>query len=259
MLESELQSQNNLPALEVKNISKRFSHVQALDDVSFKINRGEIVGLLGDNGAGKSTLIKIISGNFPPDGGKIFIEGKEVKFNTPAEAYASGIETVYQNSPVCNHVSVFENFFIGRELVGNFLGIKYVKNNEMQEETLKVLKNTGIAIPSIKVEMGLLSGGQRQAIILSRFFHWGGKMALLDEPFAALGVKESGKSLKLISDLSKKGLPIILITHNIEHAYQIIDKYIVLRHGKIVGIGKKEDVTRNDIVSMITGAIDIKN
>ena len=259
MLESELQSQNNLPALEVKNISKKFSHVKALDNVSFKINRGEIVGLLGDNGAGKSTLIKIISGNFPPDGGKIFIEGKEVKFNTPAEAYASGIETVYQNSPVCNHVSVFENFFIGRELVGNFLGIKYVKNNEMQEETLKVLKNTGIAIPSIKVEMGLLSGGQRQAIILSRFFHWGGKMALLDEPFAALGVKESGKSLKLISDLSKKGLPIILITHNIEHAYQIIDKYIVLRHGKIVGIGKKEDVTRNDIVSMITGAIDIKN
>ena len=259
MLESAVQNQNNLPVLEVRNISKRFSHVQALDKVSFKIHKGEIVGLLGDNGAGKSTLIKIVSGNFPPDEGKIFMEGREVKFNTPAEAYASGIETVYQNSPVCNHISVFENFFIGRELVGNFLGIKYVKNNDMQEETLKALEDTGIAIPSLKVEMGLLSGGQRQAIILSRFFHWGGKIALLDEPFAALGVKESGKSLKLISEVSKKGLPIILITHNIEHAFQIIDKYIVLRHGKVVGAGKKKDVTRNDVVSMITGAIDIKN
>ena len=127
----------------------------------------------------------------------------------------------------------------------------------MQEETLKVLENTGIAIPSIKVEMGLLSGGQRQAIILSRFFHWGGKIALLDEPFAALGVAESRKSLKLIHDVSAKGLPIVLITHNIEHAFQIINKYVVLRRGEVVGTGRKEDVSKNDIVSMITGAIDI--
>lgn len=257
MSEIKLKSQKNVPVLEVKNISKKFSHVQALDNVSVKINKGEIVGLLGDNGAGKSTLIKIISGNFPPDDGKILIEGKEVNFNIPAEAYAAGIETVYQNSPICSNISVFENFFIGRELINSIFGIKFVKKREMQEETLKALEDTGIAIPSIKAEMGLLSGGQRQAIILSRFFHWGGKIALLDEPFAALGVKESRKSLKLISDVGKKGLPIVLITHNIEHAFQVIDKYVVLRHGRIIGQGKIKDVTKNDIVSMITGAIDI--
>jgi D-xylose transport system ATP-binding protein len=257
MSENILQTQQDVPVLEVKNISKKFSHVQALNNVSIKLNKGDIIGLLGDNGAGKSTLIKIISGNFPPDEGKVFLEGKEVNFNTPAEACAAGIETVYQNSPICTNITVLENFFIGRELVRNFFGLKVIKNQEMKKETLKVLKDIEIAIPSIDVEMGLLSGGQRQAIILGRFFHWGGKVALLDEPFAALGIVESRKSLKLINDVSAKGLPIVLITHNIEHAFQIVNKYVVLRRGEVVGAGRKEDVSKNDIVSMITGAINI--
>jgi len=255
MSENILQAQQDVPVLEVKNISKRFGHVQALKNVSIKVNKGDIIGLLGDNGAGKSTLIKIISGNFPPDEGKIFLEGKEVNFNIPAEAYAAGIETVYQNSPICSNVSVFENFFIGRELVSNFMGLEIVKNHEMQKQTFKALEDTGIIIPSIKAKMGLLSGGERQAIILSRFFHCGGKIAFLDEPFAALGVKESRKSIKLIYDMSAKGLPIVLITHNIEYAFQIINKYVVLRRGEVVGAGRKEDVSRKDIVSMVTGAI----
>jgi len=259
MSENILQTEQDVSVLEVKNVSKRYSHVQALDNVSLKVNRGDIVGLLGDNGAGKSTLIKIISGNFPPDEGKIFLEGKEMNFNIPAEAHAAGIETVYQNSPICDNISVFENFFIGKELVNKFMGIEIIKNHEMQKETLKALEDTGIVIPSIKSEMGLLSGGQRQAIILSRFFHWGGKIALLDEPFAALGVAESRKSLKLIRDIGLKGLPIILISHNIELAFQVINKYVVLRHGEVVGMGRKEDVSQEDIVSMITGATNIKN
>jgi len=257
MSENILQTQQDVPVLEVKNISKKFSHVQALNNVSIKLNKGDIIGLLGDNGAGKSTLIKIISGNFPPDEGKVFLEGKEVNFNIPAEACAAGIETVYQNSPICANATVLENFFIGRELVHNFFGLKIIRNQEMKKETLKVLKDIEITIPSINIGMGLLSGGQRQAIILGRFFHWGGKVALLDEPFAALGVAESRKSLKLIRDVSAKGLPIVLITHNIEHAFQIINKYVVLRRGEVVGAGRKEDVSKNDIVSMITGAIDI--
>jgi ABC-type sugar transport system ATPase subunit len=259
MSESILQSQQDVPVLEVKNISKKYSHVQALNNVSMKIYKGDIVGLLGDNGAGKSTLIKIISGNFAPDEGKIFLEGKEVIFNMPAEARAAGIETVYQNSEICNNISVFENFFIGRELVSNFMGLEIVRNLDMQKETLKALEDTGITIPSIKAEMGLLSGGQRQAIVLSRFFHWGGKIAFLDEPFAALGVVESRKSLKLIREIGIKGLPIILISHDIELVFQVINKYVVLRHGEVVGMGRKEDVSKEDIVSMITGAINIKN
>jgi len=257
MSENIFQTRQDVPVLEVKNISKKFSHVQALNNVSIKLNKGDIIGLLGDNGAGKSTLIKIISGNFPPDEGKVFLEGKEVNFNTPAEACAAGIETVYQNSPICANVTVSENFFIGRELVHNFFGLKVIRNQEMKKETLKVLKDIEIAIPSIDVEMSLLSGGERQAIILGRFFHWGGKVALLDEPFAALGVAESRKSIKLINDVSAKGLPIVLITHNIEYAFQIVNKYVVLRRGEVVGAGRKEDVSKNDIVQMITGVINI--
>ena len=145
MSENILQTQQDVPVLEVKNISKKFSHVQALNNVSIKLNKGDIIGLLGDNGAGKSTLIKIISGNFPPDEGKVFLEGKEVNFNIPAEACAAGIETVYQNSPICANATVLENFFIGRELVHNFFGLKIIRNQEMKKETLKVLKDIEIA------------------------------------------------------------------------------------------------------------------
>lgn len=129
----------------------------------------------------------------------------------------------------------------------------------MQKDTRKALENIGISIPNMKAEIGLLSGGQRQAIILGRFFHWGGKIALLDEPFAALGVAESRKGLKLIRDVSEKGLPIVLITHNIEYAFQVMNRFIILRHGEVVGVGEKKDVTVDDVVSIITGAIEIKD
>ena len=259
LLKEDFQNEENQPILAVKNVSKNFNKVQALRNVSMEVYKGDVVGLLGDNGAGKSTLINIISGNFPADEGEVFLEGKKVHFNSPYEAHSAGIETVYQNSPVCIDSSVYENFFIGRELVNNFLGLKIVRSSDMQKVTLKTLSDIGISIPSAKAEIGLLSGGQRQAIILGRFFHWGGKVALLDEPFAALGVAESRNGLKLIRDVSKKGLPIILITHNIEYAFQIINKYVVLRHGRVVGAGNREDVSVEDIVSMITGAIEIND
>ncbi|HBY56403.1 MAG TPA: sugar ABC transporter ATP-binding protein [Candidatus Atribacteria bacterium] len=259
LVNDSFKNKENRPILTVKNISKRFGNVQALKNVSMEVCKGDIVGLLGDNGAGKSTLIKIISGNFSADEGEIFLEGKKVHFNSPSEARAAGIETVYQNSPVCINAAVYENFFIGREIVNNYLGIKFVKNKEMQKSTLDALQNIGISIPSEKAEIGLLSGGERQAIILGRFFHWGGKVALLDEPFAALGVAESRKALKLIHNVSQKGLPIILVTHNIEYAFQVMNKYVVLRHGEVVGVGEKKDVSVDDVVSMITGAIEIKD
>jgi len=249
----------DFPVLEVKNVSKSFGKVQALQNVSMDVYEGNVVGLLGDNGAGKSTLIKIISGNYRADEGAVYLNGEKLDFNSPAEAHAAGIETVYQNSAICENATVSANFFIGRELCGRVPGIRVLKDRAMQEETLQVLSEIGIDVPSVKAKMGLLSGGQRQAIILGRFFHWGGKIALLDEPFAALGVTESRNALKLIRQVSERGLPIILITHNIEYAFEVINRYVVLRHGAAVGTGNREDVSIDDVISMITGAIHIQN
>jgi D-xylose transport system ATP-binding protein len=246
---------NESPVLQVENVSKSFGKVQALKNVSMEVYSGDVVGLLGDNGAGKSTLIKIISGNYHKDEGTIYLDGEKLDFDSPAEAHAAGIETVYQNSAICENATVSANFFIGRELCGRVPGFRVLKDRAMQEETMQVLSDIGVNVPSIKAKMGLLSGGQRQAIILGRFFHWGGRIALLDEPFAALGVAESRNGLQLIRQVSQRGLPIILITHNIEYAFQVISKYVVLRHGEVVGSGKREDVSLDDVVSMITGAI----
>ena len=249
----------NTPVLEIRNVSKNFGKIQALKNVSMEVFPGEVVGLLGDNGAGKSTLIKIISGNYHADKGEVYLNGERLKSDSPAEAHAAGIETVYQNSPICENATVSANFFIGRELYHRFFGIRILRERTMHEETLQVLSEIGINIPAAKAKMGLLSGGQRQAIVLGRFFHWGGKIALLDEPFAALGVAESRNGLKLIRQVSERGLPIILITHNIEYAFEVINRFVVLRHGEVVGMGRREDVIISDVVSMITGAIHMQS
>jgi D-xylose transport system ATP-binding protein len=250
---------NNAPVLEVRNVSKSFGKVQALKNVSLEVFQKEVVGLLGDNGAGKSTLIKIISGNYHADKGEVYLNGVRLESDSPAEAHASGIETVYQNSPICENATVSANFFIGRELCRRVAGLRILRERAMHEETIQVLSEIGINLPAAKAKMGLLSGGQRQAIVLGRFFHWGGKIALLDEPFAALGVAESRNGLKLIRQVSERGLPIILITHNIEYAFEVITRFVVLRHGEVVGMGRREDVSIGDVVSMITGAIHQQN
>ncbi len=252
-------SNNRTPVLRVANVSKSFGKVEALKNVSLELYQGEVLGLLGDNGAGKSTLIKIIAGNFHPDSGEVFLEGEKVIFYSPAEARLAGIETVYQNSEVCVNATVAANFFIGRELCGKVPGFRLLRERAMYRETEELLSEIGVDVPSVRGKMGFLSGGQRQAIVLGRFFHWGGKVALLDEPFAALGVAESRKGLKLIREVSERGLPIILITHNIEHAFEVASRFIVLRHGEIVGRGNIKDVAVDDVVSIITGAIHVTN
>ena len=247
------------PVLEVKNISKNYGKITALKHVSMKVNSGEVVGLLGNNGAGKSTLIKIISGNFRADEGEVYLNGEKVSFSSPTEAQKAGIETVYQNSPVCENASVAENFFIGRELCRKTLGIGILRKRAMQEKTIKVLSEIGVKILTVKGKIGLLSGGQRQATVLGKFFHWGGKLALLDEPFAALGVAESRNGLQLIRQVSAKGLPVVLITHNIEYAFKVMDMFVILRHGEVVSSGYRKDVVIDDIVSEITGAIYVQD
>ncbi|HMN85113.1 MAG TPA: ATP-binding cassette domain-containing protein, partial [Bauldia sp.] len=171
------------PLLKLEDVRKNFGAIEALRGVSFAIDRGEVVALLGDNGAGKSTLVKIIAGGQPPSSGRILFDGAERAFASPAEAKAVGIETVYQDLSLCTNVDVVANFFMGRELKRHILGIPILREREMEAETAKALAAGGTKIPSLRTKVEHLSGGQRQAIELNRFVHWGGKLVLLHEPF----------------------------------------------------------------------------
>jgi len=241
--------------LKVEGVSKSFGSVVALNNICFELYENEIVGIVGDNGAGKSTLIKIISGNFPADGGEIYFYGKRIHFRSPSDARKMGIETVYQDLSICNNLDSVSNIFIGREIYQNILGFEVLNQNKMVKRTVEVLNKVGIHIPSVFEKMEYLSGGQRQAVALGRFVAWGKKLILLDEPTAALGVRETRKVLDLIKDTGKKNVSIILITHNLQQMFEIVDRIIVLRHGEIVGIREKKETTPDEIVGLITGAV----
>jgi len=245
--------------LKIDKVSKYFGSVTALDDVSFEIYEDEIVGIVGDNGAGKSTLIKIISGNFCPDKGSIYFNDSKIHLRSPSDARGLGIETVYQDLAICDNLDSVSNLFIGRELYKNILGLEVLNKNEMRERTLKILGKVGIDMPSINEKVEYLSGGQRQAVILGRFIAWGKKLILLDEPTAALGVREKKKVLDLIKNIKKerKDASIILISHNLQQIFEVVDRIIVLRHGKVIGIRETKKTNTDEIVSMITGAIFI--
>jgi D-xylose transport system ATP-binding protein len=243
------------PLLRVESISKRFGTITALDDVGFEVHSGEVVALLGDNGAGKSTLIKIISGSLEPDSGKIIFEGREVHFTSPADAKAIGIETVYQDLSLCPNVDVVANFFMGRERTRNILGFNVLQEKEMEAETEAVIRELAATIPSVRANVEHLSGGQRQAIELCRFVHWGGKLVLLDEPFAALGVEQTRRGLELVDRVKRQGVAVVVITHNILHAFKVADRVVVLRHGGVTGMRDAAATTPEEVVSLITGEL----
>jgi D-xylose transport system ATP-binding protein len=241
------------PVLAVERIAKRFGAVEALREVSFEVRAGEVVALLGDNGAGKSTLVKIIAGNIMPDDGRILFEGEPVTIDSPAAAKALGIETVYQDLSLCANMDVVANFFMGRELYRNVLGLKVLRERAMREETERTLSAVGARIPSVLTAMAHLSGGQRQAVELARFVHWGGKLVLLDEPFAALGVRQTHRGLEMIEQVKARGVAVIVITHNMLHAFQVADRIIVLRQGQVAGIRAVGETTTDEVVELITG------
>jgi D-xylose transport system ATP-binding protein len=241
------------PILSVEHVSKSFGAVEALKDISFSINAGEVVALLGDNGAGKSTLVKIIAGTMQPDTGRLLFEGRPVVIDSPATAKQLGIETVYQDLSICPNMDVVANFFMGRELYRNVLGLKMLRERAMREETERTLRDIGTQIPSVFTTMEHLSGGQRQAVELCRFVHWGGKLVLLDEPFAALGVRQTHRGLELIEQVRARGVAVVVITHNMLHAFQVADRIVVLRQGKIAGIRAVAETTTDEVVTLITG------
>jgi ribose transport system ATP-binding protein len=243
------------PLLRVEGLSKRFGPVVALDQVSFEVGAGEVLGLLGDNGAGKSTLVKLLSGSLEPTAGRIWFDGRSVRFESPAEAKALGIETVYQDLSLCPNVDTVANFFMGRELTRNVVGLRFLRERAMQAETERALADIGTEIPSVRTAVEHLSGGQRQAIELCRFVHWGGRLVLLDEPFAALGVAQTRRGLELVEEIKRRGVAIIVITHNILHAFQVADRIVVLRHGRVTGERTVRSTSPEEIVSLITGEL----
>jgi D-xylose transport system ATP-binding protein len=241
------------PILAIEHVSKSFGAVEALKDISFSISAGEVVALLGDNGAGKSTLVKIIAGTMQPDTGRLLFEGRPVVIDSPATAKQLGIETVYQDLSICPNMDVVANFFMGRELYRNVLGLKMLRERAMREETERTLRDIGTQIPSVFTTMEHLSGGQRQAVELCRFVHWGGKLVLLDEPFAALGVRQTHRGLELIEQVRARGVAVVVITHNMLHAFQVADRIIVLRQGRIAGVRAVAETTTDEVVTLITG------
>ena len=240
------------PFLRIEQLTKHYGAVQALRGVSFEVHTGEVLALLGDNGAGKSTLIKIIAGAQPPSSGRMVLEGKEVSFVGPADAKAAGIETVYQDLSLCPNVDVVANFFMGRELVLRFAGLAWLRERAMEEETGKALRSLGSRVPSLRARVDTLSGGQRQAIELARFVHWGGRLVLLDEPFAALGVTQTRRGLELIEQVKARGVAVIVITHNVLHALDVADRMVVLRQGRGAGVRARAETSHEELVELIT-------
>ena len=248
------------PVLEVNNVSKYFGAIEALVDVSIEVHSGEIVGLVGDNGAGKSTLIKCISGVHQPSNGSILIDGQPVHFSDPSDAREMGIETVYQHLGLVDELDVAGNLFLGREeMSGGWFGriLNWLDVKGMRQEAVEALDSLHIKIPDPSVPVASMSGGQRQAVAIGRTVFWGKKLLLLDEPTAALGVEESEQVLSLLERLREQGLPLLVISHNMQHVYRIADRIVVLRQGRKVADLIRSDTTPQEIVGHITGALAI--
>jgi D-xylose transport system ATP-binding protein len=241
------------PLLRLTNITRNFGAIEALRGISFDIAAGEVVALLGDNGAGKSTLVKIISGGLEATSGSMVFDGLERRFASPKEAKSAGIETVYQDLSLCTNVDVVANFFMGREIVKRYFGIPVLQEAEMYAATEKAIANAGTRIPSLRTNVEHLSGGQRQAIELNRFVHWGGKLVLLDEPFAALGVEQTRRGLDMIKRIASQRIGVVIITHIMAQAFQVADRIVVIRQGLVAGDVKRENTSPDDVVRMITG------
>ena len=241
--------------LEVRNITKRFGGLVAVNDVSLGVHAGEVVGLLGDNGAGKSTLIKVISGVYRPDGGAIFFQDKEVQIASPMDALALGIETIYQDLALADNLNTPANIFLGREKMKKVLGVFNVLDNAyMQAESRKVLEKLDIALPSLRSRIRALSGGQRQAVAICRSIYWNAKFLIMDEPTAALGVAEQRKVIATINLLKSHGLGIIVISHQMHDVFQVADRMVIMRRAEKVAERTTRETTADEVVSLMLGA-----
>jgi simple sugar transport system ATP-binding protein len=224
-----------------------------------EIKEGEVVGLLGDNGAGKSTLIKMVSGVHRPDEGQIFFKGKEVKIDSARKALSIGIETLYQDLSLAENLNAYSNIFLGREKLKKILKfINILDHDYMLKESKKVLDRLEIEIPSLRNRIKVLSGGQRQAVAISRSIYWDAKLLIMDEPTAALGVAEQKKVLELVLKLKSQGIGIIIISHQLYDVFSVADRLVIMRRGEKVGERNTKETNPDEIVSLIVGAEKVK-
>lgn len=246
------------PVLTARGLTKRYGRVTALNNCDFDLYPGEILAVIGDNGAGKSTLIKAISGAVIPDEGVIELDGKQVQFRSPIEAREAGIETVYQNLALSPALSIADNMFLGREIrkpgpLGNWF--RMLDRPAMEKRARDKLTELGLmTIQNISQAVETLSGGQRQGVAVARAAAFGSKMVIMDEPTAALGVKESRRVLELILDVKKRGLPIVLISHNMPHVFEVADRIHIHRLGRRLCVVDPKQISMSDAVALMTGA-----
>jgi D-xylose transport system ATP-binding protein len=249
-------STNGAPLLALEGVSKRFGPVQALEGVDFEVRGGEVVALVGDNGAGKSTLVKSIAGIHGTDEGRFMFEGREVKISSPSDAVALGIATVYQDLALCDNLDVVANLFLGQEMIGTGVGAltRQLDETAMEHRSHELLEQFAVTIPSVRSEVGGLSGGQRQQVAVARSLLGEPKVVLLDEPTAALGVAQTATVLDLIKRLRERGLGVVVISHNLADVFAVADRIFVLRLGRPAGIFDVHETNREDVVAAITGA-----
>lgn len=240
--------------LETRNLTKHYGGVQALNGADFKLFKGEHVAIMGDNGAGKSTFVRQITGVEQRTDGEIIFDGKPVHFAGPIDAREAGIETVFQTLALADDLNVPDNLFLGRELIKFNLGpFSILDFKAMREATLAGLKKTAVKIPNIKNSIQNMSGGQRQCVAIARTATFHSKLTIMDEPTAALGVQETEQVENIIRTLKKAGEPLILISHNMRQVFDLVDRIIVFRRGRIVANLRKEETDGQDVVSYITG------
>ncbi|MDD5015454.1 MAG: ATP-binding cassette domain-containing protein [Atribacterota bacterium] len=233
------------------NIEKNFGAAQALKKVNIEVQSGEILGLLGDNGAGKSTLIKILAGVFPPDKGEIFFEGERVNFLSPRDARVRGIETVHQALSLVDIMSISRNFFLGREPTKKIGPIYLLDRKKMNKECEKAVTGLGVRVRSPNEFVSILSGGERQAISIGRAMHFKVKLLILDEPLAALSVRETREVLRQVEKVRESGVSVIFITHNVYHVYPVAERFVMLDRGIKIGEVYKKDASPEDIIEII--------
>lgn len=244
--------------LEARGVSKNFGGIRAVDDVSFVLRKGEIVGMVGDNGAGKSTLIKIMTGAYKKDGGEVLLHGKPVEIENTRTARELGIETVYQSSGLVELIDAPGNLFLGREMLmkgwlGKVFGL--VDKKRMREETRDLLKTLNIEVRNMSAPVQTLSGGQQQCVAVGRAAYWKGDIIVLDEPANNIGVDQQRAVLALVQQIrDTHGISFIMISHNMEHIFSIADRVIVMRNGRKVGDKRTDETSRNEVVGLITGA-----
>jgi simple sugar transport system ATP-binding protein len=250
---------NRTPILEVREVSKYFGSVIALNKVSMTVYPGEVMCLLGDNGAGKSTLIKTLSGVHQPDDGLYLVNGKPVQFASPRDALAHGIATVYQDLAMIPLMSIARNFFLGSEPTVGWGVFKRFDVNRARQIVRDEMLKMGIDIRDPEQAVGTLSGGERQSVAIARAVYFGAKVLILDEPTSALGVKQAGTVLRYIARARQTGVAVIFITHNPHHAYPIGDRFTVLKRGQTLGTYTKADLSRDEMIRMMSGGEELEN